>query len=189
MKQFIIKILLILKFDKIIQHSKIFLTELDLKRIEKLSGNKINYACQGLTGVKIMSSNNDFSKFKIHESSHLKSDTVIECSGGVFIGKYFHTGRGLTIFSTNHNYRGQNYIPYDVEDLIMPVVINDFVWVGANVTILPGVTIGEGVVIGAGSVVTKDVPDYAVVAGNPAKTLSYRDVDKFIELKRLKRFL
>ncbi len=136
-----------------------------------------------------MSADNDFSKFSIHETSHLKSDTVIECSGGVTIGKYLHTGRGLTIFSTNHNYRSQNYIPYDLEDLIMPVIIKDFVWIGANVTILPGVTIGEGVVVGGGAVVTKDVPDYAIVGGNPAKIISYRDVDKFLELKMKKKFL
>ena len=49
-----------------------------------------------------------------------------------------------------------------------PIVIKDKVWIGFNCIILKGVTIGEGAVIAAGSVVTKDVPDYAVVAGNPA---------------------
>jgi acetyltransferase-like isoleucine patch superfamily enzyme len=50
-----------------------------------------------------------------------------------------------------------------------PVRIKDKVWVGFNVIILKGVTIGEGAIIAAGSVVTKDVPDYTIVAGNPAK--------------------
>jgi Acetyltransferase (isoleucine patch superfamily) len=54
-----------------------------------------------------------------------------------------------------------------------PVVIKDKVWIGFNCIILKGVTIGEGAVVGAGSVVTKDVPDYAVVAGNPAKIIKY----------------
>lgn len=53
-------------------------------------------------------------------------------------------------------------------------IIKNDVWVGANVIILGGVSIGNGAVIGAGSVVTKDVPDYAVVAGNPAKIIRYR---------------
>lgn len=54
-----------------------------------------------------------------------------------------------------------------------PILIKDDVWIGFNSIILKGVTIGEGAVIGAGSVVTKDVPDYAVVAGNPAKIIKY----------------
>lgn len=54
-----------------------------------------------------------------------------------------------------------------------PIVIKDNAWIGFNSIILKGVTIGKGAVIGAGSVVTKDVPDYAVVGGNPAKILKY----------------
>lgn len=50
-----------------------------------------------------------------------------------------------------------------------------------NVTILPGVTIGENAVVGAGAVVTRDVPDNAVVVGNPAKVIRYLDADKFGE--------
>jgi acetyltransferase-like isoleucine patch superfamily enzyme len=53
------------------------------------------------------------------------------------------------------------------------------VWIGVNVTILPGVTIGENAVVGAGTVVTKDVPDNAVVVGNPARVIRYLDAGKF----------
>lgn len=56
-----------------------------------------------------------------------------------------------------------------------PIVIKDSAWIGFNAIILKGVTIGKGAVVGAGSVVTKDVPDYAVVGGNPAKVLKYTD--------------
>ena len=54
------------------------------------------------------------------------------------------------------------------------ITIGDNVWLGASVIVLPGVTIGENSVIGAGAVVTHDVPDYAIVAGNPAKVIRMR---------------
>ncbi len=54
------------------------------------------------------------------------------------------------------------------------VIIGNDVWIGENVTILSGVTIGDGAVVGAGSVVSKSVPEYAVVAGNPAKFKRFR---------------
>ena len=50
-----------------------------------------------------------------------------------------------------------------------PIVIKDKAWIGFNSIILKGVTIGEGAIVGAGSVVTKDVPPYTIVAGNPAR--------------------
>jgi acetyltransferase-like isoleucine patch superfamily enzyme len=56
-----------------------------------------------------------------------------------------------------------------------PVEISDFVWIGSRVTILPGVSIGRGAVVATGSVVTKDVKDYEVVGGNPAKNIKIRN--------------
>ena len=55
-----------------------------------------------------------------------------------------------------------------------PVVIEDDVWVGANVTILKGVTIGHGSVVAAGAVVTKSCPPYSIIGGVPAKVLRRR---------------
>lgn len=55
-----------------------------------------------------------------------------------------------------------------------PISIGSDVWIGANSVILDGVKIGNGVVIGAGSVVTKDIDDFAIITGNPAKVLRYR---------------
>lgn len=52
-----------------------------------------------------------------------------------------------------------------------PIRIKDGAWIGAGAILLPGVTIGQRAIIGAGSVVTKDVPDYAIVAGNPARPI------------------
>lgn len=155
-----------------------------LRVAEKASGCTINFVGQGPGGVQIGSPE----KFKIDITSHLKSNTYVECQGGVEIGRYFHTGRGLTIFSGNHDYESKESIPYGRKSILKPVIIKDFVWCGANVTICPGVTIEEGAVIGAGSVVTKDVPKCAVVAGNPAKVIKYRNIENFERLKNEERF-
>ncbi|QSR49726.1 acyltransferase [Aeromonas veronii] len=126
--------------------------------------------------------------FKIGCGSHIKSNTFIECSGGVTIGDYFHTGRGLTIFSTNHNWKNPNKIPYDEVTIKKPVIIGDFVWCGANVTILPGTVIGDGVIIAAGSVVRGAVPALSIVAGNPCEIVGVRNKDSFEILRCERRF-
>ena len=54
------------------------------------------------------------------------------------------------------------------------LIIGDDVWIGSRAIFLPGVSVGNGAVVGAGSVVTKDVPEWAVVAGNPARIIRYR---------------
>lgn len=67
--------------------------------------------------------------------------------------------------------------PLDVEqrnaglEIALPITVGDNVWIGANVTVLPGVTIGNNTVIGAGSVVNKDIPDGVVAVGNPCKVI------------------
>lgn len=62
----------------------------------------------------------------------------------------------------------------------LPIIGND-VWIGHGATILNGIRIGDGAIVGAGSVVTKDVPAYSIVAGNPAKVIRYRFSEKQIE--------
>lgn len=56
-----------------------------------------------------------------------------------------------------------------------PIIIKENAWIGINAIIMKGITIGRGAIVGAGSVVTQDVPDFAVVAGNPAKIVKYTD--------------
>lgn len=63
-----------------------------------------------------------------------------------------------------------------------PLVIEDEVWIGTNAIILSGITIGKGAIVAAGAVVTKDVPPYAVVGGNPAKVIKYRFSPEIIAL-------
>lgn len=98
-----------------------------------------------------------------------------EIYGDVRIGKDVMMGTNCIIYSRNHAFDRID-IPMRAQGFsqVKPVVIEDDVWIGGRVTILPGVRVGTGAVIGAGAVVTKNVPPYAVMGGNPAKVLRYR---------------
>ena len=94
----------------------------------------------------------------------------------VTIGKNTMMGMDCLILTRNHNFSNilepMMYQGFADEK---PVSIGDDVWIGARVIILGGVHIGNHAIIGAGSVVTHDVDDYAIVAGNPAKIIRYRN--------------
>lgn len=109
----------------------------------------------------------------------------IRIAEGTKIGRYCSFAEEVWRFNGNHPMQFRSTHPYFYEPLfgyvpkeLIPrseLVIGNDVWVGQNVCILPGVRrIGDGAVLGAGSVVTKDVPDFAVVAGNPARLIRYR---------------
>ena len=97
----------------------------------------------------------------------------IHCTviGPVCIGHHVNLAQGITVTALNHNFADTNRRIDEQGISTKPVVIGDDVWIGANAVILPGVTIGRHVVVAAGAVVTKDVPDYCVVAGIPAKVV------------------
>lgn len=93
--------------------------------------------------------------------------------GIVTIGKDVHLGPNVSIPGASHVIN--NEFPLSKSGSIMKgTIIDDYVWVGSNVTIIDGVKIGKGAVIAANSVVTKDVPEFAIVAGTPAVTIKYR---------------
>ena len=101
--------------------------------------------------------------------------TIIGCNMKIDIGDYVQIASGCSIRDSNH------VIPKNHKELITasgiesePVIIEDDVWIAANVSILKGVKIGKGSVIGANSVVTKDIPPYSIAAGCPAKVIKKR---------------
>ena len=112
---------------------------------------------------------------------------IINGRGKVTIGSHFHSGESCLLITDNHNYEGSK-IPYDNTYVERDIIIDDFVWLGSRVIILGGVHIGEGAIIQAGSVVTSDIPAYAIAGGHPAKPFKYRDIEHFKELKEEKQF-
>ena len=110
------------------------------------------------------------------------------CSPEATIGKYVSIGSGVVLGTGAHiiDYVSTSPCLQDKDDEKMqeinaPVVIKNDVWIGTRVVVKNGVTIGNGAIVGAGAVVTKDVPDYAVVAGVPAKVIRYRFSPEIID--------
>ncbi len=103
------------------------------------------------------------------------SQTAIVCHQSITIGSFVKIGGGVSIYDTDFH----SINPYfrrdpkmdSINKVSLPVIIKDNVFIGAYSTILKGVTIGENSIIGACSVVTRDVPDNEIWAGNPAKRI------------------
>lgn len=109
---------------------------------------------------------------------------------GITIGRYCQLAPYVTIYAKNHSlhtltaYNNRRLFDRRLKELdeYGLVKIGSDVWIGKGATILSGVKIGSGVIIGAESVVTKDIPDYAVAVGNPAKVIKRRFSDELIDL-------
>ena len=127
--------------------------------------------------------NCDFIPSHIHCGNHVQIGqraSFIASIAHIYIGNYVMFGPNVTIRGGNHrtDVIGRHMYEIGSEEKLpendQDVHIEDGVWVGCNVTILKGVTVGRGSVVAAGAVVTKDVPPYAIVGGNPAKIIKYR---------------
>lgn len=126
----------------------------------------------------------DSDRIEIDSNVYIGPGAYIWARGGLKINHNVIIGPRVTIHTTNHNYLSTKLLPYDEISIIKPVVIEKNVWIGSNVLICPGVTIREGAVVAMGSVVTKDVPKCAVIGGNPAKVIKYRDKEIYEQLDK-----
>lgn len=108
---------------------------------------------------------------------------MISAIGGIYLGNYCGIGARSVLFSVEHRHYGAETIPFDDVRLVKPIWIEDYAWIGINVSILPGVRIGEGAIVGLGSVVTKDIEPLQIVMGNPAEVIGNRDRSAFDKLK------
>lgn len=156
-----------------------------IKKIEDIENFEFQERFKNVTfvGKNVIT---DINQLEIDEYTSIKS-AYIDSSGKVKIGKYVHCAMNLTIYSSDHQYNDE-YIPFSYRNKYNMVKIEDFVWIGEGVKILPGVTIGEGAIVGIGSVVTRDVEPLAIVAGNPARLIKYRDREIYYNNKKNNRY-
>lgn len=94
------------------------------------------------------------------------------------IGDHVMIAANCALYSYDHGVAADTPIRRQPLTSKGPIIIKDEAWIGTGVIILSGVTIGEGAIIGAGSVVTKDVPDYTIAIGNPARVVKKRPIDE-----------
>ena len=109
-------------------------------------------------------------RVKFGKNVFINHSAILSASGGIEFEDGVMSAPGLRIATINHD-MNERHSKYTYGK----VLVKKNVWLGMNVTICPGVTIGKYAVVAAGAVVTKDVPDYAVVGGVPAKVIKYLD--------------
>lgn len=127
------------------------------------------------------------SNIVIGNNVHIEDNAYIMGEGGLIIGDNTHISRNVTIYTTNHKYNG-SALPYDYIQIHKPVIIQENVWIGMNVSIVPGIKIGRGAIVGMGTVVNRDVDDYEIVGPSKCETLKYRDSSHYQKLNLARQY-
>ena len=108
---------------------------------------------------------------EIGKDSIIGEGAVLDGRDKLLIGDHVDIATDAMIYNSEHDVQNANF-----EAIKKPVIIGDYVFIGPRAIILPGVRIGKGAVVGAGAVVTKDVGEYLIVGGVPAKQIGEREV-------------
>lgn len=137
----------------------------------KVFFGKLDGWCWIQSGVTIVHSD----RLRVGKHFACNTGTYIGAAGGITIGDYVLLGTNVTITSGVHPTHGRTPPIWQRPVEYKPVVIEDDVWLGAGVVILPGVTVRRGTVVGANSVVTKNTEEYAIYVGAPARKIGSRD--------------
>lgn len=111
-------------------------------------------------------------KIKIGRGTHINRNCILDGRGHIEIGDNVSISFKSNLITGTHKINTHNF-----EYQSKPIIIKNYVWIGANATILPGVTLEYGCIVATGAVVTKSVPKNAIVAGVPAKIIGYRQTN------------
>ena len=106
---------------------------------------------------------------KLGAHSHINRGCVVDARGGIEIGNNVSISYNVSLITGGHDVNSSSF-----RGIFHPIHIKEYAWLGVGCTVLQGVTIGKGSVVCAGAVVTKDVSDYDIVAGIPAKRIGVR---------------
>ncbi len=112
-------------------------------------------------------------RIKMGKNVMINSNLLAMARGGITIEDDVQIAANVQLLTNNHDPYERMVLP------CKPILIKKGAWIGAGATVLPGICIGEHAIVGAASVVTKDVPDCAVVVGNPAKVVKMLEVERF----------
>ncbi|WP_462405921.1 CatB-related O-acetyltransferase [Gracilibacillus sp. Marseille-QA3620] len=167
---------------------------IDKYRIKKYwrSINKHNYTTLGpisnqlfiefIRNGRVTIGSNTYGQINMHSSGNENESLSIGANCSI-------SSKANFLLGGEHNYKCITTYPYKVRKFNYEteattkgsILIGDEVWIGDNALIMSGVHIGKGAIIAAGSVVTRDVPPYSIVGGNPAKVIKYRFSDQIIK--------
>lgn len=111
----------------------------------------------------------DASKISIGQGTIIGENAVLDGRDKLIIGDHVDIASEVMIYNAEHDINDENF-----KAITAPVEIGDYVFVGPRAIILPGVKIGKGAVVGAGAVVTRDVGEFEIVGGVPAKVIGER---------------
>ena len=113
-----------------------------------------------------------FDRVKIGKNVYINTNCHMVATGGITIEDDVTIAANASLISHNHD-------PYERSVLVCrSVLIQKGAWIGVGTVVLPGISVGKYAIVAAGAVVTKDVPDYAIVAGNPAKVIKMLDPER-----------
>lgn len=144
------------------------------KLLVKLTFKRIGHKVILLRNLDIRKPRN----IEIGDDVIINKEVLLDGRGGSLkIGSHVDIAQETIIWTLGHDVNGLKYDSWGGKTTIC-----DYVWIGARSTIMPGVTIGKGAVVGTCSVITKDVPENAIVAGVPAKIIGYRNNPLVYEL-------
>lgn len=111
----------------------------------------------------------------VGEATYIGPRCLLGAGGGITIGRHVTIGADVHLLAENHVFREADRLIAEQGVSRRGIVIEDDVWIGDRVIVLDGVRIARGAVVGAGSVVTRDIPPYAVAVGNPARITGRRE--------------